>query len=163
MADALAGRLRDQPATGDRADFSRAYARERLSNWVITALQRAGREAEVIALAEREAELNGDYGRLVKLLINAGRLVEAEQWIVRGIAALGQTQLGTIRELRDTLRNLREQAGDWPGVAAMRAADFFEHPSMTGLRQLRVAAERAGVWAAVRHHVPYVRPAFWRP
>jgi len=153
VADALGERLSGLPVTGDRADFSRTYARGRLSSWAITALQRAGREADVIALAEREADLNGDYVRLVKLLIAAGRTAEAEQWITRGIEALGQTQLGTVRELRDTLRDLREQAGDWSGVAAMRAEEFFEHPSMAGLLQLRATTERAGVWPAVRANV----------
>jgi uncharacterized Zn finger protein len=89
----------------------------------------------------------------VKLLIAAGRRAEAEQWIARGIAALGQTQLGTVRELRDMLRDLREQAGDGSGVAAMRAEDFFEVPSMATLLPLHVAAERAGVWPAVRASV----------
>ncbi len=153
VADALGERLRDLPASGGRVDFSRAYARERLSNWVITALQHAGRDAEVLALAQREADLNGDYVRLVKLLIAAGRTAEAEEWIARGIAALGQTQPGTVRDLRTMLRDLREQAGDLSGVAAMRADDFFEHPSMATLLPLRMAAERAGVWPAVRASV----------
>ena len=150
VADTLAERLRHLPAAAGRADFSRSYARERLSNWAITALQHAGREDEVIPLAEREAELNGAYVRLVTLLVDAGRLTEAEQWIARGIAALGQTQLGTAGQLRDILRNVREQSGDWSRVAAMRADDFFEQPSMLTLVTLRVAAEHAGVWPAVR-------------
>ncbi len=150
VADTLAERLQRLPAAAGRADFSHSYARERLSNWAITALQRAGREDEVIPLAEREAELNGAYVRLVTLLIDAGRLTEAEQWIARGIAALGQTQLGTARQLRDILRNVREQSGDWSRVAAMRADDFFEQLSMLTLVTLRVAAEHAGVWPAVR-------------
>ncbi|HZG68346.1 MAG TPA: hypothetical protein VEZ12_16500, partial [Herpetosiphonaceae bacterium] len=150
VADTLAERLRHLPAAAGREDFSRSYARERLSNWAIMALQRSGREDEVIPLAEREAELNGAYVRLVKLLVDAGRLIEAEQWIARGIAALGQSQLGTVGQLRDILRNVREQSGDWSRVAAMRADDFFEQPSMLTLLTLRVAAEHAGVWPAVR-------------
>ncbi|HSH82465.1 MAG TPA: SWIM zinc finger family protein [Herpetosiphonaceae bacterium] len=150
VADTLAERLQRLPAAAGRADFSHSYARERLSNWAITALQRAGRKDEVIPLAEREAELNGAYVRLVTLLIDAGRLTEAEQWIARGIAALGQTQLGTARQLRDILRNVREQSGDWSRVAAMRTDDFFEQLSMLTLVTLRVAAEHAGVWPAVR-------------
>lgn len=150
VADTLAERLRRLPARAGREDFSRSYARERMSNWAITALQRASREDEVIPLAEREAELNGAYVRLVKLLVDAGRLTEAEHWIARGIAALGQSQLGTTAQLRDILRNVREQSGDWSRVSAMRADDFFEQPSMLTLLTLRVAAEHAEVWPAVR-------------
>ncbi len=150
VADTLAERLQHLPAATGREDFSRSYARERLSTWAITALQRASREDEVIPLAEREAELNGAFVRLVKLLVDAGRLTEAEQWIARGIAALGQSQPGTAGQLRDILRNVREQSGDWSSVAAMRAGDFFEQPSMPTLLTLRVAAEHAGVWPAVR-------------
>jgi len=150
VADELLGRLRDRPAASRRDDFMAAYARERLTGWIITALEHAGRGDEVIPLAEREAELNGDYLRLVKLLIAAGRTAAAEQWIARGIEALGQTQRGTVRMLRDILLELRRQAGDYSVVAAMRAEDFFQQPSMATLLALQAAAEQAGVWPAVQ-------------
>ena len=150
LADALVERLNTLPSTRDRADFSGSYFRDQVSNWAITALQHAGRESEILPLCEREAELNGSYGRLVRLLIDAGRLAEAEAWIVKGITTLDQTLPGTGEQLRIMLRELREQAEDWPRVAAMRAEDFFRQPSTTSLLPLREAAERAGVWPAVR-------------
>ncbi len=146
VADELAEQLGSARTGGGREDFSSAYRRDRLSDWTIRALMRGGRVHEVIPLAEREAKLNGSYVRLVELLIAAGRLSEAEQWIARGIAALEKTWPGTAAQLRDIQRKLREQAEDWPWVAAMRAEDFFEQPSMATLLPLRTAAERAGVW-----------------
>ncbi|MBA3946096.1 MAG: SWIM zinc finger domain-containing protein [Herpetosiphonaceae bacterium] len=125
VADLLVQRLRDLPSSASHEDFSQVYARDKLSTWAITALQEAEREDEIIPLAEREAASDGAYVRLVKLLINAGRTGEAEQWIAKGIVVLGSRQLGTVSQLRDTLRELREQAGDWLHVAAMHAEEFF--------------------------------------
>ncbi len=162
VADNLRERLLRTPAASRREDFSAAFARERLSSWLITALEHAERGDEIIPLAEREAELNGDYVRLVKLLIAAGRTAEAEQWIARGIEALAQTQRGTVRMLRDLLLELRRQAGDHSTVAAMRAEDFFQQPSMMTLQELKAAAEQAGVWtdvqAAAMHYLETGEP-----
>ena len=162
VADNLRERLHRTPAASRGEDFSAAFARERLSSWLITALEHAERGDEIIPLAEREAELNGDYVRLVKLLIAAGRTAEAEQWIARGIEALAQTQRGTVRMLRDLLLELRRQAGDYSVVAAMRAEDFFQQPSMMTLQELQAAAEQAGVWtdvqAAAMHYLETGEP-----
>jgi uncharacterized Zn finger protein len=45
---------------------------------------------------------------------------------------------------------MREKEDDWLGVAAMRADDFFQHPTLQAFQELQKAAERAGVWPAVR-------------
>ncbi len=67
--------------------FSRSYGRDRLSNWMIHALENAGRHEEIIPLCEQEAVKTGSYTRLVDALRKAKRLEEAEQWIHRGIKA----------------------------------------------------------------------------
>lgn len=153
VATTLLERLQNQPAPKNQDDYTGSYRRDRLVDWAIRALRNAGRESEIIPLCEREAERNGAYTRLVALLRSAGRLTEAEAWIIKGLGAVHQTQLGTARQLRETLREMREQAGEWLQVAAMRAEDFFDQPSIGAIRALRSAAEQAGVWPEVRKSV----------
>lgn len=148
VADALLQRLAAQPASGD--DFLRSYQREQLANRVMHALEQADRQAEIIPLAEQEATRNGSYVRLVQLLVAAGRRAEAEQWIATGIQALDASKQGLSSQLRDIQRELWEQAGDWPRVAALRADIFFQQPGLTSWRALQAASEQAEVWPQVR-------------
>ena len=150
LADRLVAELRSLPGSPGVQDFARSYRRERLSGWAIRALQEAGREAEVFALAEAEAEQNGTYVRLVHLLIDAGRVADAERWIGRGIAALAASAPGLAVQLREIQRDIWERAGDWARVAALRADEFFQQPTMRAFEALRAAAGRATVWGAVR-------------
>ena len=150
VADALLARLEREPAAGDGDDVFGGYRRDRLADRAIQALERAGRDEEIIPLCEREAELNGSYVRLVQYLVAAGRTADAERWIGTGITALDATKPGLAAQLRDMQLKLWEQAEDWPRVAAFRAEAFFREPAMRTLLPLRAAAERAGVWPAVR-------------
>ncbi len=74
--DALAEHLltplkSSKPAKG--ADpFRCNFARDRLSDWTIHALERAGRSREIIPLCEAEAKATGRYDRLVARLMAAG-------------------------------------------------------------------------------------------
>lgn len=149
VADTLLERLRRQPVVNIN-DFTSTYQRDRLSDWAIRALEGADRHAEIIPLCEREAEQSGSYVRLVRRLVAAERRDEAARWIVKGIAVLDASKPGLSGELRTIQRELWEQAGDWPRVAALHAADFFQRPSMASLLALRAAAERADAWPTVR-------------
>ena len=126
------------------------YTRDYLSNWLIAALEEAGRQDEVIPLCEREADITASYARLVKRLIAAGRNEEAKAWIRKGIAATRDTMPGIADELRQSLRGIWEREGAWPQVAASRSEDFFDEPGVRTYEELRRAAERAGLWPEVR-------------
>lgn len=149
-ADALLKRL--SPATSGTAqsDWAASYRRDRLSDWAITALEAAGREAEIIPLCQQEAEKTGSYVRLVKRLIAANRYEEAEEWIRRGVQVTGERLPGIAAELREHLHDLRERSGDLLGVAALRADAFFAAPGLQTYRALNRAAEAAGVKTAVK-------------
>ena len=150
VAEKLAPRLEHYKSAkgGDR--FSRNYRRDRFSDWLIMALENAGRHEEIIPLCQREAEETGSYLRLVNYLKKAKRWEEAEQWIHRGIKATQKRWPGITSELRTALREMREREKDWPRVAAFYAEDFFQQPSLHTFQELQKAAERAGVWPAVR-------------
>jgi uncharacterized Zn finger protein len=149
VADRLTERLRDLPEPRGEDFFSR-YQRDRLTGWIITALQASGREAEVLPLMEAEACVTGSYQRLVDELLAARRVDEARRWALEGIERTQRQWPGIAEGLRQRLRELAERRKDWPAVAAMRAEEFFTGPSVHTLKTLEKAAQRAGCRPAVR-------------
>jgi len=149
LANKLLVRLNDFHLEKRGDSFSRNYRRDHLSNWVIRALENAGRREEIIILCEREAEKTGSYPRLVNALREANRFEEAEQWIHKGIKATWKQWPGIASELRATLREMREKDGDWLRVAAFRAEDFFQAPTLDTFKELEKASKRAKVWTEV--------------
>src|SRR5919106_2694285 len=150
VADELGQRLKQYTSIAGEESFSRNYHRNRLSDWLIKALEQAGHQEEIIPLCEREAAETGSYVRLVNRLKGAGRWGEAEQWIYRGIEATQKRWSGIANELRAALRELREREEDWPRVAAFYAEDFFQQPTLHTFRALQKASHRAGVWPTVQ-------------
>jgi uncharacterized Zn finger protein len=140
VADALAARLRGRQKLDSRD-------RRTLVDDLAGALDRAGRADEVLPLFETEAPVTGDYGRLVKRLIAAGRLDDAERWALEGIQRIDHYE-GV--QLRDLLRDLARKRRDWPRVAAFQAEMFFEGPSVRTFLELMKAAQRASCEQAVR-------------
>lgn len=114
------------------------------------ALERAGRNDEVIPLWERAAETNGSYVQLVSHLIAAGRNNEAETWARKGIVAVRDTWPGMATSLSQQIQTIRAGVGDWPMVAALRAEQFFSRPSFEAYTSLSEAASKAGVAEPVR-------------
>jgi uncharacterized Zn finger protein len=150
LAERLMERLKRFRAAKGEDSFLRDYRRKRLSDWVILALKNAERHDDIISLCEKEAEKTGSYVRLVDFLFEAKRWEEAEQWIHKGIKATQNEWPGIANGLRTTLRQIRESEGDWLGVAALRAEDFFLNPTLESFQELGKAAEKAGIWPAVR-------------
>ncbi|MFC2000597.1 SWIM zinc finger family protein [Chloroflexota bacterium] len=150
LADRLEQLLDQQRANKGDGNSSRNYHRDCLSDWVIEALEEAGRQEEIIPLCEREAKRTGSYVRLVNHLIEANRKEEAEQWIHEGIGVVQKDWPGISDRLRAILRQMREEENDWPQVAAIRAGDFFALASLETFKELQEAAERAGAWPEVR-------------
>ena len=150
LAEKLIERLNHFQSAKGEDSFSRNYRRGRLSDWIIHALENAGRRGEIIPLCEQEAERTGSYMRLVGFLKKAKRWEEAEQWLHKGIEATKNQWPGIADGLRTALREMREREGDWLRVAAFRAEDFFRKPTLNTFQELEKAAERAEVWPAVR-------------
>jgi uncharacterized Zn finger protein len=150
LADKLLERLNHFPVGKKEDSFSRNYRRDGLSKWVIHALENAGRKEEIIPLCQREAEITGNYPRLVQYLIKASQFQEAEQWIHKGMKATRGTWPGIASELRRALQGMREKKGNWLQVAAFKAEDFFLAPTLDTFQELQKAAKRAKVWPEVR-------------
>jgi len=150
VADNLKGRLNEFKLAKGEDSYSRNYRRDRLSDWIIHALENAGRHDEIIPLCEQEAVITGSYTRLVDVLRIAKRLEEAEQWIHKGIKATQKQWPGIAGQLRDALREMREKEGNWDQVASFRAGEFLYRPSLESYKEMRKASERAKAWPAVR-------------
>ncbi len=148
-ADELTRRLRALPKPKVN-DFHECYQRDNLTNWLIHCLEQASRDDEILPLCEEEARLTRSYQRLVARLIEEGRLEEAKRWAREGIEQTEKQWSGIANGLREQMRELAEREGDWASVAAMRAEEFFECPSLHSLDQLQKAADKTGCGAQVR-------------
>jgi uncharacterized Zn finger protein len=150
LAEQLAQRLAQDRRNKGQDAFSEHFRRDRLSNWLILALERAGRREEILPLCRQEAEKTGNYLRVVEHLQKAKQWEEAEAWIRKGIIATDRRWPGIAAQLRTTFREMRERQQDWHSAAALRAEEFFVEPSVQTFQALEKAAQRAGVGSEVR-------------
>jgi len=149
VADALTRRV-DRHGASVGEDFHARYHHEHTSNWLVSALDAAGREAEALQVCKDEASRNGSYERLVRRLSEAKSLDEAREWAERGYAAVLQEQPGTASRLRTILSELARRRRQWPLVAAYEAEQFFERPDVSRFESLLAAAKKAGSEEDVR-------------
>ncbi|HEY2411208.1 MAG TPA: SWIM zinc finger family protein [Pirellulaceae bacterium] len=150
VADRLSKRLQKTTIRQDERSFSVKYHRDQLSNWLLTALENAGRGSEASAIYEAEARATGSYERLVKYLIEQQRIEEAEQWAREGIEQTLAKLPGIASSLRRMLCDVARCQKQWDVVAAHAAAAFFEQPSLHGFKELMAAAEEAKCGEHVR-------------
>lgn len=142
LADRLHKRLeKSESPTGER-DFSSRYQRDKLSNWLISALANAGRNDEIIPLCQREAPITGSYERLIVNLMEKKRWEEAERWCLEGIQATESTYPGMGSNLRQHLRTVIDKRGDRLRAVASYADEFFHHPSLRTFEELGKAARK---------------------
>lgn len=150
LADRLLARLHAFKSAKGTDDFSRNYERDRLSNWAIHALERAGREDEIIPLCIAEAKRTRSYERLVKQLMAARRYEDAEKWIKEGLRDIGEKWPGIGAGLRGKMQEIRMLEQNWPVVAALLAEEFTRHPSRQAFAECRKASDKVKVWPQVR-------------
>ena len=129
--------------------------RRRVTEWLIPALEQTGREDEIIPLREREAEITGEYTQLIDLLIDEKHYEDAETWCQKAIANTNPNHPGTISNLEDRLRTIREKTGDHLSATAFYANDFFAQPSLHTFQELCKAAQKAKVGPAVEAWARY--------
>jgi uncharacterized Zn finger protein len=153
VADRLLKRLRAFKVDSQSTDFHRDYERDRLTDQILNALDRAGRRDDKLALCIKEAPLTKSYVRLVTMLRKAGKIADAEKWIREGISATRKDLPGIASDLQKHLLELHAQKRDWPFCAAIQADKFFEYPSFAGYQEVKGAGEKAGVWNTVRQHI----------
>jgi uncharacterized Zn finger protein len=149
VADSLLRELDTCGITPGKDNFPEKYRRNRITDWIVTALDKAGRDSEATDLCIADADLADSYARLVRRLLRLGRKDEAAAWICRGIESSGKTHSGVARELQAIRREVWEKDGDLLPAAGLRAEEFLCNPSYETYCTLKPAAEKAGVWDAV--------------
>jgi uncharacterized Zn finger protein len=145
VADRLTDRLEREPAPSVKGDdWLGSFRRERLSDWVITALDRGGRRHEGTRLCVAEAEKAGSYTRAVRRLLREDDFAGAERLAKAGLKETPTLYHGIHDQLQDLLCEVAEKTGDPMLPAAVAAERFFRLPSVAGLRELMERARRAG-------------------
>ena len=153
LADRLLVRLKDMKPFNAEHGFSSRFERDRLGDWAIHALDRAGRKDESLMLCKSETQKTGNYERLVGLLISDRQYAEAERWIKEGIRTINNKWPGIAAGLRNQLREIRHQQKNWPAIAALQVEDFIRYPSRQAFSECEKAAHQVQVWAEVREYL----------
>jgi uncharacterized Zn finger protein len=148
VADVLAQRAKSPVKEDD--PFSRKYQHERIADWLIRALENAGRNDEILTVCEQEASASGSYERLVHRLIEMKRYDEAQRWAAEGIEKTVAKLPGIASSLEKLLGEMAVQRRQWPIAAAHAALGFFTHPSRESFQQLLKAAAKAGCKDSIR-------------
>lgn len=149
VGDRLGLRLEAHEAAGKGNDFSSSYERDRISNWLIFALERAGREDEIIPICEREAPITFSYERLVARLISERLWDEARRWCRQGMEAVSDKYPGIEEKLRRQFRSIHELCGNPLAGLAIEAEEFFASPDLSGFQHLCKAAGKEGMGKGV--------------
>ena len=150
VCDRLTQRLdaRGQPPRDD--ELSRDYKRDLIADWLIHALEKAGRRNEIIPLCKREAPITFSYNRLVDRLIAERAWDEARHWCRQGFEANPDRFAGLHAALREQLQTINLRSGNPLAGLAIQAEEFFARPSSEDFQALCNAARGAGRWRGRR-------------
>lgn len=149
VAHILEARLGTMPRPSS-SNFSETYRYGQIIDWLCTAYQRSGEEEKIIPLLEREVDASRKYEQLVNALLAAGEKERARQWCIQGHMRTSEQYPGIAHALQIRLRFMAEADKRYALVAAYRAQDLFERASGETYIELRAAAEKIGIWLAVR-------------
>jgi len=149
-ADVLLKRLEAFKPSRPGDEWLSDSERDRLTDTVILALENSGRQGEIIPLCEREAKKTGRWDRLVKRLIDAARLDEAEAAVFEGLKAAEGKRGGNEWTLRGQLLQIRIKRGDHLGEASLRVDEFLRRPSQEACEECRKATRPGNLWPRVR-------------
>jgi uncharacterized Zn finger protein len=148
VADVLTQRAKSPVKDDD--PYYRKYQHEHMADWLIQALENAGREGEILAVCEQEARVSGSYERLVKRLIEKKQYEEAERWATEGIDKTSAKLPGIASNLERLLGDMAILRRQWPIAAAHAALGFFSHPSRDSFQKLLEAAAKADCENSIR-------------
>lgn len=149
VCDRLAQRIdnREQPPGDD--ELSRDYRRDLIADWMIHALEKAGRQKEIVPLCKREAPITLSFNRLVGRLMAERKWDEARRWCRQGIEAIADRYPDLQAELREQLQTINLQSGNPLAGVALQAEEFFARPGAEGFQALCNAARGLGVGEGV--------------
>ncbi len=157
VCDRLAQRLEAIEPVAEEDAFLPNFKRSQIADWLTRALEKAGRQDEIIPLWEREAPISNTYAYLVDLLIAKRRWEEARRWCRQGMEATAPIYPGIEAALHKKLQTINERSGNPLAGLALQAEEFFAAPGLHGFQALCKAAHKArvgkGVEAWARHYL----------
>ena len=163
VCDRLAQRIDNREQTPGDDERSRDYRRDVLVNWLIHAMEKAGRQNEIVPLCKREAPITLSYNRLVSRLMSERKWDEARRWCRQGIEAIADRYPGLQVELREQLQTINLQSGNPLAGVALQAEEFFARPGVEGFQALCNAASGLGVGEGVEAWCRYYLQTGRRP
>lgn len=103
------------------------YKRDNISGWLLTALENAGRDDELLRVYETEARATASYERLVKYLIAERKYEEAERWAREGIEQTCEKLPDDVLHWYDKMQAAdKRSAGPW-GRRALHGGSTADH------------------------------------
>ncbi len=150
VSEILESRLQAQTVPKDNDTFSDCYKRENLSRWLQTAMERSGRQTDIVGLLQREAPITHRYDKLVSALLTADRDQEAHDWIVEGFAKTIDKLPGIAWGLAKQLRDMASRKKQHANIASLLALEFFYRPDTALYCKLEKVTQRIRCWPAVR-------------
>jgi uncharacterized Zn finger protein len=141
----------DQTPLADDSGFPHVsqYHRRQLGDWLIHALDAAGRFEEALEVCLSEAERAGEYLRAIDRLLAEKQLDTAEALAREGLESVNPVQRGTISQLQDRIAEIAKRRKDWAVPASLAAGRFFAAPTVERYRDLLKAAKKAKCEAQV--------------
>lgn len=132
-------------------DWSARYRRSKLLKNVQRAWSAAQEPEQVTRILTVELPYGECYLELVDHLLAQGATEEAKAWSCRGIRETQNGSPGIAQGLRERLPKIAEKAGDVALAAAHRVASFVDSPTVMVWNQVKLVADKAGHWPAVRN------------
>lgn len=152
VAGTLETRLRAMPKPRV-ASFANSHRRKRLLDQLLEAYDRAGWKERIIPRLEDEADACQCYRQLTDALLAAGEKERARQWCIQGYSRTLEIAPCIASSLQEQLRTMAQKERRYDLVAAYRAQDFFDRPSISEFDELRRSTEKAKCWPTVRDAV----------
>lgn len=150
VAEVLEKRLQAKPPLRNDAGYSQSYERERLSGWLKIAMEKGGRESDVIELLLQEAPITKSYVKLVSALITAGRKKEAREWVVEGYTHTIEDKPGISWQLAGQLIDIARKEKNLPEISSLLALEFFYRADIEQYRKLEKSIKKTKCWSNVR-------------
>lgn len=151
VADNLISRLDNLKfPKGSTDEFGYGYRRNRVSNFLISALEKSGRGEEILPLCKKEAGITGSWERYVKRLIEAEKYEEARKTAEEGIRQVGVKYPGIAQQLKEQVATLAEKSGDFHSIVLLRQEEFSEYPSLVNYEKLIKASIKTKNEAEIR-------------
>ena len=129
---------------------------------IIETLDKAKRQKEATDLLRKEAPQANEFGMLVDRLTAFNLLDEAEKIALERRQVEAKTTGDNNKERRryyhdpwpEQLKKIAEKRKDWPTLASIQAAEFFEHPGRGKLKLFLLTVKKIkGIEAAVRKSI----------